>query len=135
MKKKLHNLKGKGVAARRVISEGSGGGGALIGGSLQYKDIGTATEVGESYGLSVLLGCDWAHLRGLTPEDEQKLFKYYCLGTQGIAVTFVAQGEEDRLFRKMEEKIGNKIDSLPGIDNLMQGLNIFSALSDCGCSL
>lgn len=57
------------------------------------------------------------------------------LGTQGIAVTFVAQGEEDRLFRKMEEKIGNKIDSLPGIDNLMQGLNIFSALSDCGCSL
>ena len=48
------------MAARRVISEGSGGGGrgALIGGSLQYKDIGTATEVGESYGLSVLLGCD-----------------------------------------------------------------------------
>ena len=40
----------KGVAKR--------GGGALIGGSLQYKDIGTATEVGESYGLSVLLGCD-----------------------------------------------------------------------------
>ena len=116
-------------------SEGRWGGGALIGGSLHYKDIGTATEVGESYGLSVLLGCDWAHVRGLTPEDEQKLFKYYCLGTQGIAVTFVAQGEEDRLFRKMEEKIGNKIDSLPGIDNLMQGLNIFSALSDCGCSL
>lgn len=29
MKKKLHNLKGKGVAARRVISEGSGGGGRL----------------------------------------------------------------------------------------------------------
>ena len=61
-KKKLHNLKGKGVAARRVLSEGSGegggGAGALIGGSLQYKDIGTATEVGESYGLSVLLGCD-----------------------------------------------------------------------------
>ena len=59
-KKKLHNLKEKGVAARWVISEGrwGGGGGALIGGSLQYKDIGTATEVGESYGLSVLLGCD-----------------------------------------------------------------------------
>ena len=61
-KKKLHNLKGKGVAARWVISEGrwggGGGQGALIGGSLQYKDIGTATEVGESYGLSVLLGCD-----------------------------------------------------------------------------
>ena len=56
-KKKLHNLKGKGVAARWVISEGRWGG-ALIGGSLQYKDIGTATEVGESYGLSVLLGCD-----------------------------------------------------------------------------
>ena len=37
---------------------GGGGRGALIGGSLQYKDIGTATEVGESYGLSVLLGCD-----------------------------------------------------------------------------
>ena len=116
---------------------GGGGGGrfALIGGSLQYKDIGTATEVGESYGLSVLLGCDWAHVRGLTPEHEQKLFQFYCLGTQGIAVTFVAQGEEDRLFRKMEQKIGNKIDSLPGIDNLMQGLIIFSALSDCGCSL
>lgn len=74
-------------------------------------------------------------MRGLTPEDEQKLFHFYCPGTQGIAVTFVAQGEEDRLFRKMEEKIGNKIDSLPGIDNLMQGLNILSALSDCGCSL
>lgn len=43
------------MAARRVISEGRW---ALIGGSLQYKDIGTATEVGESYGLSVLLGCD-----------------------------------------------------------------------------
>ena len=57
-RKKLHNLKGKGVAARRVISEGRWGGGALIGGSLQYKDIGTATEVGEGYGLSVLLGCD-----------------------------------------------------------------------------
>ena len=62
-KKKLHNLKEKGVAAWWVISEGRWGGGggvrgALIGGSLQYKDIGTATEVGESYGLSVLLGCD-----------------------------------------------------------------------------
>ena len=46
-KKKIQNLKGKGVAARRVISEGRwGGGGALIGGSLQKKDIGTATEVG-----------------------------------------------------------------------------------------
>ena len=50
-------------------------------------------------------------------------------------MTFVAQGEEDRLFKKMEEKIGNKIDALPGIDNFMQGLNSFSALSDCGCSL
>ena len=50
-RKKLHNLKGKGVAARRVISEGRWG-------RLQYKDIGTATEVGEGYGLSVLLGCD-----------------------------------------------------------------------------
>ena len=47
------------MAVRWVISEGRlGGGGALIGGSLHYKDIGTATEVGESYGLSVLLGCD-----------------------------------------------------------------------------
>ena len=48
------------MAARWVISEGrwGGGGGALMGGSLQYKDIGTATEVEESYGLSVLLGCD-----------------------------------------------------------------------------
>ena len=36
-------------------------------------------------------------------------------------MTFVAQGEEDRLFKKMEEKIGNKIHTLPGIDNLMQG--------------
>lgn len=59
-KKKLPNIKGKGVAARRVISEGrwGWGGGTLIGGSLQYKDIGTTTEVGESYGLSVLRGCD-----------------------------------------------------------------------------
>ena len=30
------------------------------------KDICTATEVGESYGRSVLLGCDCAHVRGLT---------------------------------------------------------------------
>ena len=29
-KKKLHNLKGKGVAARRVISEGSGGVGGRL---------------------------------------------------------------------------------------------------------
>ena len=69
----------------------------------RYKDICTARVVRESYGF----------------DSEQKLFKCYCLGTQGIAVTFVAQGEEDRLFRKMEEKIGNKIDTLPGIDNLM----------------
>ena len=38
----------------------------LIGGSLQYKNIGTATEVGESYGRSVLVGCDCAHVRVLT---------------------------------------------------------------------
>ena len=55
------------MAARRVISEGRlGGGGVLIGGSLQYKNIGTATEVGESYGRSVLVGCDCAHVRVLT---------------------------------------------------------------------
>ena len=65
-KKKIQNLKGKGVAARRVISEGRWGGGALIGGSLQKKDIGTATEVGESYGRSVLVGCDCANVRSLT---------------------------------------------------------------------
>ena len=41
-------------------------GGALIDGSLQHKDIGTATEVGESYGRSVLLGCDCANVRRLT---------------------------------------------------------------------
>jgi len=34
-------------------------------------------------------------------------------GTQGIAVTFVAQGEEDKLFKRMEENIGITIDELP----------------------
>ena len=45
---------------------GGEGGGALTGGILQYKDIGTATEVGESYGGSVLVGCDCANVRSLT---------------------------------------------------------------------
>jgi len=34
-------------------------------------------------------------------------------GTQGIGVTFVAKGEEEKLFKKMEETIGVTIDALP----------------------
>lgn len=34
-------------------------------------------------------------------------------GTQGIAVTYVAKGEEEKLFKKMEETIGVTIDTLP----------------------
>ena len=37
-------------------------------------------------------------------------------GTQGIGVTFVAKGEEEKLFKKMEETIGVMIDALPGIE-------------------
>jgi len=36
------------------------------------------------------------------------------LGTQGVAVSFVARGEEDKLFKKIEENIGTTIDALPG---------------------
>lgn len=31
-------------------------------------------------------------------------------------MTFVAQGEEDKLFKRMEENIGITIDALPGTD-------------------
>ena len=36
------------------------------------------------------------------------------IGTQGVAVSFVARGEEDRLFKKIEETIGTTIEALPG---------------------
>ncbi len=34
-----------------------------------------------------------------------------------MAVTFVAKGEEEKLFKRMEENIGTTIDVLPGKDN------------------
>lgn len=33
-----------------------------------------------------------------------------------MGVTFVAKGEEEKLFKKMEETIGVTIDALPGIE-------------------
>lgn len=48
-----------------------------------------------------------------------KLLLMHCSGTQGIAVTFVAQGEEDKLFKRMEENIGITIDELPGTKNVL----------------
>ena len=38
----------------------------------------------------------------------------HAIGTQGVAVSFVARGEEDKLFKKIEETIGTTIDALPG---------------------
>ena len=38
----------------------------------------------------------------------------YYTGTQGVAVSFVARGEEGKLFKKIEESIGTTIDELPG---------------------
>ena len=35
-------------------------------------------------------------------------------GTKGAAVTFVAQREEEKLFKTMGENIGVTIDTLPG---------------------
>ena len=57
------------MVALRVMSEGGDGGGGGGGGEWEGSligGIGTATEVGESYGRSVLLSCDCAHVRSLT---------------------------------------------------------------------
>ena len=36
------------------------------------------------------------------------------VGTHGVAVTFVAQGDEEKLFKRIEENIGTTIEALPG---------------------
>ena len=37
------------------------------------------------------------------------------IGTHGVAVTFVASGDEEKLFRRIEENIGTTtIEALPG---------------------
>lgn len=45
---------------------------------------------------------------------------FHCVGTQGVAVTFVAKGEEEKLFKRIEENIGTTIDVLPGRDYILQ---------------
>jgi len=42
------------------------------------------------------------------------LICFITLGTQGVAVSFVARGEEEKFFKKIEENIGTTIDALPG---------------------